>query len=593
MYKNITRLFDVLYYQEKMYPQGIALSGKDGGTWKHYSILEYIDNVWAVSRGLLELGIAPGDKIAMISNNRPEWNFMDMGILQVGAINVPIYPTASEADYEYIMNDAQVKLVVVSDQELYDKVMRVKSSVPSIQEVYTFNTIPGAKHYSEIMLLGDGKSDDPVEERMNNVQPEDLATLIYTSGTTGQPKGVMLTHKNIVSNAINCTERFPCQPGKRALSFLPVCHIYERMLIYLYTLKGVEIHYAESMDTIVANMQEVKPNVFTAVPRLLEKVYDRIITKGRELTGIKKKLFFWAVELGHIYEPYGANGWWYELKLKIARKLIFSKWRAALGGEVELVASGSAALQPRLARVFLAAEINVMEGYGLTETSPVISVSQMDHKGLRIGSVGRVIPETTVKIAADGEILVKGPNVMLGYYNKPEQTALAIDADGWFHTGDIGELSDDNFLKITDRKKEIFKTSGGKYIAPQVIENKFKESPFIEQIAVIGENQKHPSALIVPAFELLKKWCAEKQIEYTTPEQIIQKPVIIQRFEQEVMKYNQEFGNWEQIKKFELLPHEFSISGGELTPTLKLKRKAINEKYEALINKIYNQETEA
>ncbi len=592
MYKSVTRLFDVVYYQQKMYPQGIALAGKDGGTWKHYSILQYIDNAMAISRGLLELGIRPGDKIAMISNNRPEWNFMDIGILQIGAINVPIYPTASETDYEYIMNDAAIKMVVVSDKDLYAKVMRVKPNVSSIEAVYTFNEVDGATHYSEIMKRGEVIGNAPVELIMESVKPDDLATLIYTSGTTGRPKGVMLSHRNIVSNAINSTSRFPTATGKKALSFLPVCHIYERMLIYLYTIKGIEIHYAESMDTIVANMQEVHPDVFTAVPRLLEKVYDKIMTKGRELTGFKKTLFFWAVDLGHRFEPYGANGWWYEFQLIIARKLIFSKWQAALGGNVKLIASGSAALQPRLARIFLAAGINVMEGYGLTETSPVISVNEMNHNGLKIGTVGRVIDETTVKIAADGEILVKGPNVMLGYYNKPEQTAEVIDAEGWFHTGDIGEFVGDGFLKITDRKKEIFKTSGGKYVAPQVMENKFKESPFIEQIVVIGENHKHPAALIVPAFELLKKWCLEKSIEFSTPADVIQKPVIIQRYEQEVTKYNQEFGHWEQVKKFELLSEEFSIPGGELTPTLKLRRKFINEKYAHLINKIYDLEGE-
>ncbi len=591
MYKSVTRLFDVIYYQEKIYPQTIALAAKEDGKWKHYSITDYIDNACAASRGLLELGIQPGDKIAMISNNRPEWNFMDIGILQIGAMNVPMYPTLSETDFEYIMNDAQVKLVLVSDADLYNKVMRIKANVPTLQDVYTFNVVEGAKHFSEILKLGEHKSNKPVEDLMAQVKPDDLATLIYTSGTTGQPKGVMLSHRNIVSNAINCSDRFPADPGKRALSFLPICHIYERMLIYLYTVKGVEIHYAESLDTIVANMQEVQPHVFTAVPRLLEKVYDRIIAKGRELTGIKKKLFFWAVDLGLVYEPYGANGWWYELKLSIARKLIFSKWKAALGGNVKLIASGSAALQPRLARVFHAAEINVMEGYGLTETSPVISVNEYDHRGVMFGTVGRIIPETEVKIAEDGEILVKGPNLMMGYYNKPDKTAEAIDSDGWFHTGDIGEMVGDGFLKITDRKKEIFKTSGGKYIAPQMLENKFKESLFIEQLAVIGENQKHPSALIVPAFEFLKKWCATHNLEYTTNEEMIKNPLVLKRFSDEVDELNKTFGHWEQIKRFELLPEEFSIVGGEMTPTLKLKRKFINEKYAKLIEGIYSSES--
>ncbi|HEX4886594.1 MAG TPA: long-chain fatty acid--CoA ligase, partial [Luteibaculaceae bacterium] len=460
MYPSVSRLFDVMYYQQKAYPQRIALAGKENGKWVYHSITDYIDTACALSRGLLAMGIAPGDKIAMISNNRPDWNFMDMAILQIGAVNVPIYPTASEADWEFIINDAEAKLVLVSDSDLLAKIKRVLPKTPTVKEVYTFNKIDGARHYTEIAEMGKNQSNRPVEDIMQRVQPGDLATLIYTSGTTGTPKGVMLSHENIISNVVNCTPRFPVDPGKKALSFLPVCHIYERMLLYLYTLKGVEIHFAESMDTIVANMQEVRPHVFTAVPRLLEKVYDRIVAKGRELTGIKKSLFFWALELGHQFEPFGANGAWYEFRLSIARKLIFKKWQEALGGEVQLVASGSAALQPRLARIFHAAGIPVMEGYGLTETSPVISVNQFADEGLLIGSVGRPIAHTTVKIAADGEILVKGPNVMLGYYKQPEKTAEVIDEEGWFHTGDIGEITSDGFLKITDRKKEIFKTSG-------------------------------------------------------------------------------------------------------------------------------------
>jgi long-chain acyl-CoA synthetase len=422
---------------------------------------------------------------------------------------------------------------------------------------------------------------------MAEIKPEDLATIIYTSGTTGVPKGVMLSHRNIASNAINCVERLPVDASAKSLSFLPVCHVYERMLIYLYMLTGVSIYFAESMETIGDNLREVKPEVFTAVPRLLEKVYDKIVAKGAELTGIKKALFFWALGLGEIYKPYGENGAWYEFKLSIARKLIFSKWQAALGGNVKAVASGSAALQPRLARVFNAAGVPVMEGYGLTETSPVISVNCMENGGFRIGTIGKPIREAEVKIAEDGEILTKGPNLMIGYYKDPERTTEVIDDSGWFHTGDIGEIDPDGFLKITDRKKEIFKTSGGKYVAPQPMENKFKESKFIEQIMVIGEGKKHPAALIVPAFDFIKDWAARKGYAYTDALSAAADPKVIARIQQEVDELNKGYGKWEQIKKFELLSQPFAIDTGELTPTLKLKRKIILEKYNHLVEKIY------
>lgn len=589
MFENVKRLFDVHRHQLANYPKSDALVAKINGKWVPTSMQDTIETGNQVSRALLSMGIKPGDKIALISNNRPEWVMMDLGILQVGAIDVPVYPTIAEEDYKYIFNDAEVKLCFVSDAELFEKVNNIKSQVPSLSAVYTFEQVKGASNWMEFLEKGLDESTQPeVEKLMDRIHEDDLATLIYTSGTTGVPKGVMLSHKNIASNSKASYPRLPVDSTAKSLSFLPVCHVYERMLIYLYILTGVSIYFAESMETIGDNLKEVKPEVFTAVPRLLEKVYDKIVAKGADLTGIKKALFFWALELGEKYEPYGANGAFYEFKLGIARKIIFSKWQEALGGNVRAVASGSAALQPRLARVFNAAGIPVMEGYGLTETSPVVTVNCEGGKGLRFGTVGRPIDEVTVKIAEDGEILVKGPNVMQGYYNKPDQTAEVIDAEGWFHTGDIGEFDKDKFLRITDRKKEIFKTSGGKYIAPQMMENKFKESRFIEQIMVIGESQKHAAAFIVPSFPFLKEWCHRKEIPYTTDEEMIINERILTRIGKEVNHYNEGFGKWETIKKFELIRKEWSIGGGELTPTLKLKRKAIMEKYKDLFDKIYS-----
>lgn len=588
MYSEVTRIFDIPAHQERNYPQPSMLASKVDGKWISVSTVEFMQQVNQASRGLLSLGVKPGEKIAMISNNRYEWNIMDMAILQIGAIDVPIYPTISEKDYAYIMNDAEVKMVIVSDEEILGKVNTVKDEISSLQRVFSFNKIPGVDHWSVILESGvSSANQSEVEALKLAVKEHDLATLIYTSGTTGLPKGVMLSHKNLVSNCVSCTERFPMGAGAKSLSFLPICHVYERMILYLYMLKGIQIHFAESMETIVENLQEVKPEVFTAVPRLLEKVYDKILAKGEALKGIKRKLFFWAVELGLKFEPYGANGGWYEFQLKIARKLIFSKWQAALGGNVDLIASGSAALQPRLARVFHAANISVMEGYGLTETSPVISVNEQANRGLMFGTVGRPITGVEVMIAEDGEILAKGPNVMMGYYKNEEKTKEVIDENGWFHTGDIGELVQGEYIRITDRKKEMFKTSGGKYVAPQVLENKFKESRFIEQIMVIGEYQKHPAALVVPTFEFLKEYCAGKGIKYESNEQVIKEPAIIERIAKEINGMNELFGNWERVKKFELIPHEFTVEGGELTPTLKFKRKIIMQKYETIINSIY------
>lgn len=587
---TITRLFDFPHYQLKNYNLEKALITKYDGKWVATSTKEYVEKANQISRGLLRLGVKPNDKIAIISsNNRTEWNITDIGVLQIGAQDVPIYPTISQEDYEYVLNHSEATYCFVSDEEVFQKVNNIKGNVSSLKEVYSYNDITGCKSWNEVLELGkDDSNQEDVEKLMASVKEDDLATLIYTSGTTGRPKGVMLSHKNVVSNSINSSTRFPIVDGEtKALSFLPVCHIYERMLMYLYQYRGVGIYFAESLETISDNLKEVKPEVMTAVPRLLEKVYDKIIAKGADLTGIKKKLFFWAVELGLKYEPYGANGWLYEKKLGIARKLIFSKWQEALGGNLKLIASGSAALQPRLARIFNAAGIGVMEGYGLTETSPVISVNETLNNGFKIGTVGRMIPETEVKIAEDGEILIKGPQVMQGYYKDEEKTNEVLK-NGYFHTGDIGEIDSDGFLRITDRKKEMFKTSGGKYVAPQLIENAMKQSRFIEQIMVIGEGEKMPAAFIQPNFEFLKEWAERKGIKTDiSVQEILNNQAVIDRYQEEVDQHNEKFGKWERVKRFELTPDEWSIDAGHLTPTMKLKRKVIKAKYTDLYSKIY------
>jgi long-chain acyl-CoA synthetase len=588
---SITRLFDFPYYQQETYNLPVALATKKNGVWEKTSSAEYIAKANAVSRALLRMGVQKDDKIALItSNNRTEWNVMDIGILQTGAQNVPIYPTIAEEDYEYILNHSGSIYCFVSDDEVYQKVQAIRANVPTLKEVYSFNEIPGCKHWSDLVLAGeDDSNQSEVEARKDSIKTDDLATIIYTSGTTGKPKGVMLSHNNIVSNVLDSAPRIPFDPGKStALSFLPICHIFERMILYIYQYYGVSVYFGESIDKISDNLKEVRPTVITAVPRLLEKVYDKIYAKGTELTGIKKKLFFWAIDLGLKYEPYGANGFWYEFQLKIARKLIFSKWKEGLGGNLDLMVSGSAALQPRLTRVFAAAEIPVMEGYGLSETSPVIAVNDQRNKGFKIGTVGKPIRNIEVKIAEDGEILCKGPNVMLGYYKDPEKTAEALQ-NGYFHTGDIGEIDSEGFLKITDRKKEMFKTSGGKYIAPQMIENAMKQSRFIEQIMVIGEGEKMPAAFIQPNFEFVKEWAKIRKINVgNSDKEISENPDVIKRIDEEVEGINKKFGHWEQIKRFELTPDVWSIDGGQLTPTLKLKRKIIKEIYKDLYAKIYN-----
>ena len=588
---EVKRLFDFPYYQLENYPQEAALVSKVNGTWVKTSTQQYIDQANAISRGLIKLGVKANDKVAIISmTNRTQWNICDIGILQTGAQDVPIYPTISEQDYEYVLNHSESKYVFVSCKEVLDKINKIKANVPSLLGVYSFEDIDGCDSWQEVITLGNDNQDlqQEVQKRMDAVHEDDLATLIYTSGTTGRPKGVMLSHKNIACNAKHSKGRLPIEMGKsKALSFLPVCHIYERMLLYMYQYCGVSIHFAESLETISDNLKEIHPEVMTAVPRLLEKVYDKIIAKGAGLTGVKKKLFFWAVDLGLQWEPYGQNGWVYETKLKVARKLIFSKWQEALGGNLKAIASGSAALQPRLARVFNAAGCPVMEGYGLTETSPVVTVNDMRDGGFRIGSVGKALPDTEVKIAEDGEILIKGPQVMQGYYKDPQQTAEVLK-NGYFHTGDIGEIDSDGFLKITDRKKSMFKTSGGKYVAPQLIENAMKQSSFIEQILVVGDGEKMPAALIQPNWEWIKQWSSIKGNDISLDTAVACKDEkLISRIQQEIDFHNEGFGNWEKVKTFQLTPDVWSIEAGHLTPTMKSKRKVIKEMYKDLYEKLY------
>ena len=587
---EVTRLFDFPYYQLEKHNLKAALVTKHDGIWVETSTQEYIDKANALSRALLRLGVKKDDKIAVISStNRTEWNIVDIGVLQLGAQNIPIYPTISHEDYEYVLNHSESIYCFVSDKEVLDKINKVRHNT-KLKEVYSFDHIEGCRHYSELFKLGEDTSNQPeVEAHKEAVKPSDLATIIYTSGTTGTPKGVMLSHHNIVSNALDSTPRLPFISGQiKVLSFLPICHIFERVLIYIYQYAGASLYYAENLDKISDNLKEIKPHFMSVVPRLLEKVFDKIHAKGVELSPIQQKIFYWAIELGAHWEPYHKNGWWYDFRLSIARKLIFSKWQEALGGNLHTMVSGSAALQPRLARIFGAAGMQVMEGYGLTETSPVVSVGMYKNNMYKVGTVGIPIDNVEVKIADDGEILIKGPNVMMGYYKDPERTADVMTG-AYFHTGDKGEIDQQGFLKITGRKKEMFKTSGGKYIIPTLLENELKQSHFIEQVMVVGEGEKMPAAIMQPNFEFIKEWAKFKHHTIgTSNQEIITSEIVLNRIQKEVDKCNVNFGKWEQIKRFELTPDVWSVDGGQLTPTMKMKRDVIKSLYKNLYDKIYS-----
>lgn len=587
---NITRTFDLLdLYRTKYSDKEIALASKVNGKWVKYSSLDYITNVNLVSIGLLSMGFSKGDKIAVITNNRPEFNFMDMGMAQIGVVHVPIYPTISKDDYFYILNDCKPKLIIVSDKALYEKIFPITSET-GISTIYTFNQIANTTHWSVILEEGQKNFDElssELEKRKNEITPGDLFTLIYTSGTTGFPKGVMLSHQNLVSNFIATSYAHNNGREAKALSFLPLSHIYERMINYHYQYKGLSIYYAENMGTIGENLREIKPEMFCAVPRIFELFFERIIGKGHDLPLISRKIFFWAVKLASKYDFNENGSLFYRLQHKIADKLVYKKWREALGGKLTAVVSGGASLQKRLSKSFWAAGVPIIEGYGLSETSPVIAVSNITEPAIIHGSVGPVLPGVTLKIADDGEILCKGPNVMLGYYNQPQLTTEVIDSEGWFHTGDIGKIEKDRFLIITDRKKEIFKLSSGKYIAPQVIENKLKESEFIENAMVIGENEKFASAIVQPNFPYLHSWCAHQKMHFHNNSDLIAKKRIVEQYQKVINEINKELGQTEQIKRFRLISDEWTASSGELSPTLKLKRKVIMEKYKDLTDQIY------
>ena len=591
-----SRIFDFLHHQLNKFPKADMLAAKIDGSYQPISTREVLLRVNKLSAALLKLGLSGGDlqvnnqdKIAIISKNRPEWLVLDMACQQAGIILCPIYPTTNINELEYIFNDAAIKYVFVTGDDILEKVNLIKDRVPTLKGIFSFDEMPGADHCDKLTLNVSTEDYDRMELVKNSISAFHCATIIYTSGTTGKPKGVMLSHRNLVSNVLSSIETFPFHENinAKALSFLPLNHIFERMVSYIYICSGISIYYAESMETIGENLKEVKPAIFTTVPRLLEKVFERIMSKGKELTGAKKKLFYWAVELGEQYDNIKKGSLAYRIKLAIANKIIFTKWREALGGNIECIITGGAACQVKLLRIFNAAQINIYEGYGPTENSPVISVNCHFEGGTKFGTVGRVIKGQEVKLEPDGEICVKGPSVMMGYYKQPELTAETI-IDGWLHTGDIGVFEDEKYLKITDRKKELFKTSGGKYVAPQPIENKMKESPFVEQIIIVGADQKFVGALIVPSFPNLREWMSHKAIPFTTPQDAINNPKVLALYRELIESFNKFFNHVEQIKKFELLPNEWSIDTGEMTPKLSLKRKIIMEKYSEAVNRIYN-----
>ncbi|MDR1346020.1 MAG: long-chain fatty acid--CoA ligase [Bacteroidales bacterium] len=585
---EVTRIFDLLPHYETHFPKEDAICGKENGVWIKYSISQYIDIVNNISYGLMQLGIKQGDRIASITSNRPEWNFLDMAILQLGAVHVAIYPTISESDYEYILNHANVKMVFVSGWELLRKIENIINNIPQLKNnVYTFRNLRGYHHLNEVIGLGIANpSPQYLNEIKERITPDDVITLIYTSGTTGNPKGVMLTHSNLLNNVKAVVPIIPIIENSRALSYLPLCHIYERMMIYTWHYCGISVYYAENMAKIAENLVEIKPDIFITVPRLLEKFYDKILATGRKQKGLVKKIFFWANHIARTYTLKNQS-WRYRLKLKIARKLVLNKWRTALGGNFNVVISGGAAIQPMISRIFWAMGIPVLEGYGLTETSPVIGVSNFFENGIKFGAVGPPLPGIEVKIAEDGELLTRGHCVMLGYYNAPDLTREAIDEEGWFHTGDIGQFEPEGQIRITGRKKEMFKTAFGKYIVPMHVESKFCEDSLIDNILVVGENKQYAAALIVPEFSDLRSWCTSKGIPYTTNEEMINHPEVYNKFKKLVSQYNKFFGATEQVKRFKLVSYEWSIQTGELTPTLKLRRNFIVNKYKDVIEELF------
>lgn len=590
MTKEVTRTFDILDRYLKEFPRKDALGGKNSNDWYVYSTAEYVEKSHQFAMGLMVLGLKKGDKVATVTTNRPEWNFADMGLAMTGMVHVPIYPTIGEEEYSYILEHAEIKLLLVGDKKLFEKLSPIAAQLPEIKYIYSFDEIDGVKNYEEIIGLGkinQEKLSNDLEETKASIDPDDLATIIYTSGTTGVPKGVMLTHTNLVSNFVTHSYMHNLGTEHRVISFLPLCHVYERSVNYHFQYKGMGIYYVGNLGQIVSAIKEIKPHMFNSVPRLLERVYDGFVSKGKDLKGLKKVIYFWALSLTRHFEYNKKYNLFLKIRIKIADKLIYSKWREALGGNIVYIVSGGAALQPRIARVLGMAGMLNLEGYGLTETSPVIAVNNPAKKLMKIGTVGAVLDNVVVKFADDGEILCKGPSVMKGYYKAPDLTAEVIDEEGWFHTGDIGMLEDGQFLKITDRKKEMFKLSGGKYIAPQMIENKLKASFFIEQVMVIGAGEKFASALISPNFSYLHDWCSERKIHFQNNEELIQKTEVLAQFQREVVAINKTLGEHEEIKRFRLVAEEWTPQSGELSPTLKLKRNYVAAKYKSIIDEIY------
>ncbi len=587
---KLERNFDILVQNVKEHNYKVALSIKRNGRWENFSTDEYKEMVDNFSIGLLAMGFKKGDKILTISNNRPEWNFADMGMGQIGVVHVPVYPNIGRGEHRYILEHSDARLAILSSKEYYDKIKPLVDEVPKIEKTFTYDKVEGVPHWSEIVELGKKnkeKYENKLQKIKDSISKDDLLSIIYTSGTTGRSKGVMLTHENFMSNVMDTRSLLDVDAGDRWLSFLPLCHVLERMVNYLVQAKGLSVYYVESIDTIGENLNEVHPHGFASVPRVLEKLFDKIMLKGKELKGIKRWLFDWAVKLGVRYEDDPAKrGLLYDKKLSIARKLIFSKWQEALGGELKVVVSGGAALQPRLARLFSAVGIKVAQGYGLTETSPVISVNYGEYPTMQAGSVGPVLENVEVKIAEDGEILMKGPNLMIGYYKDPVRTKEVIDEEGWFHTGDIGKI-ENGVLWITDRKKEIFKLSTGKYVAPQIVENVFKESPLIEQILVVGEGEKFAAAVISPNFHYLHGWCFKNNVKFRDNAELVRHPKVLARYKEEVDRINKTLGRHRQIKKFALTCREWSTETGELSPTLKLKRNQLKKIYGVKLDNLY------